>query len=102
VAAEFYKNLFRKEERGACTLIPDFWEHGDLLTREECEALETPFSESEIKEVVFSCYLEGAPGPDGLPFLFYQKYWDRVKQDIFNLFRDFQGGLYSYLGSFLL
>jgi hypothetical protein len=42
--------------------------------------------------VVFSCYPEGASGPDGLPFLFYQKYWECLKHDIFKLFRDFQGG----------
>jgi hypothetical protein len=36
--------------------------------------LTAPFTESEIKEAVFSCYAEGAPGPDGLSFLFYQKF----------------------------
>jgi hypothetical protein len=92
VAAEIYKNLFRSEDRGACSLRPDFWGQDDLLTREESEALEAPISESEIKEVVFSCYPVGAPGPDGLPFLFYQKYWEYVKHDIFNLFKYFQEG----------
>jgi hypothetical protein len=33
--------------------------------------LERPFSEDEIRVVVFSSYSEGFPGPDGLPFLFY-------------------------------
>jgi hypothetical protein len=31
--------------------------------------LEAPFSEEEIKP-----YAEGAPGPDGFSFLFYQKF----------------------------
>jgi hypothetical protein len=34
----------------------------------------------------------GAPGPNGIPFLFYQKFWDVVKQDVFNMFKDFQCG----------
>jgi hypothetical protein len=33
--------------------------------------------------------LKGAPGPDGLPFLFYQKFWDLVKSDLVELFDDF-------------
>lgn len=51
-----------------------------------------PFTEEEIKNVVFSCYAEGAPGPDGLPFLFYQKFWDLVKGDLVSMFEDFHKG----------
>jgi hypothetical protein len=40
--------------------------------------------------VVFSCYPEYALGPDGVPFFFYQKFWEVVKQDIFNMFKEFQ------------
>jgi hypothetical protein len=60
VAAWFYKHLFKKEERGTCSLSEDFLDLGDSLTREECEELEAPFTEEEIKLVVFSCYPEGA------------------------------------------
>jgi hypothetical protein len=42
--------------------------------------------------VVFSCYPEGAPGPDGLSFLFYQKYWSVVKQELVRMFLDIQEG----------
>jgi len=51
-----------------------------------------PFTEEEIKTAVFSCYPEGAPGPYGLPFLFYQKFWDLVKNDLVDLFKDFHNG----------
>jgi hypothetical protein len=37
----------------------------------------------------FGCYSKRAPGPDGMPFLFYQKFWDVVKGDLVNLFSDF-------------
>jgi hypothetical protein len=92
VAADFYNHLFRKDERGSCSLSSNFWDQGDSLTWEECEELEAPFTEEEIKSVVFSCYLEGAPGPDGIPFFFYQQFWDVIKQDIFSMFKDFQDG----------
>jgi hypothetical protein len=51
-----------------------------------------PFSEKEIKEAVFSSYAEGAPRPDGLSFMFYQKFWDIIKDDLVALFDDFYKG----------
>jgi hypothetical protein len=62
------------------------------VSLEENEELVAPFSEEEIRAVVFSCYPEGAPSLDGLPFLFYQKYWGVVKQDLVKLFLEFQEG----------
>jgi hypothetical protein len=52
--------------------------------------LDAPFIEEEIKTSVFDSYSEGAPGPDGFTFLFYQKFWEVVKTDLINLFRDFE------------
>jgi hypothetical protein len=66
----------------------------DMITREEVDSLESPFSEKEIKDDVFSSYAEGSPGRDGLSFIFLQKYWEIVKEDIFRMVRDFHvGGL---------
>jgi hypothetical protein len=42
--------------------------------------------ESDIKEAIGSCYAEGALGRDGLPFLFYKKFWEVVKIDIVGMF----------------
>ena len=52
-------------------------------------ALTAPFTELEIKDAVFSCYADGAPGPDGISFLFYHKFWDVLKKDLVNMFNDF-------------
>jgi hypothetical protein len=57
-------------------LSPDFWDSDEILTADEVMALAEPFSEVEIKEVVFSCYSEGVPRSDGLSFLFCHKYLD--------------------------
>lgn len=59
---------------------------------EENVMLDTPFSAEEIKEAVFGYYSDGAPGLDGLPFLFYQKFWKIVGNDIVLLFEDFYKG----------
>lgn len=73
-AVEFYKDLFGLEASSGVRLDEDFWEKEEKLTNSENEFLEAPFSEDEVKEAVFGSFAEGAPGPDGLPFLFYQQF----------------------------
>ena len=84
-AVNFYKNLFGEEPSNGVRLKDDFWDEDDLVTVDENEALQVPFTEDEVRNAVFSSYAEGAPGPDGLPFLFYQTLWDTIKGDFMNL-----------------
>jgi hypothetical protein len=53
------------------------------------EMLITPFSIKEIKEVVFSMEHNRAPGPDGFPIEFFQRFWDLIYLDLVALFQDF-------------
>jgi hypothetical protein len=92
IAISFYKELFAAEERGGVSLGENLWSESDKVTNEENEMLTASFTEEEIKEAIFMCYPEGAPGPDGLPFLFYQKFWEVVKADIVDMFNDFFDG----------
>jgi hypothetical protein len=98
IVADFYKVLFGREDKSSLSLKEDFWDVGDKVTEEENEELQAPFLEDEVKAVVFSRYPEGAPGPDGLPFLFFQKFWGVVREDIMNIVRAFQEGPWTYLG----
>jgi hypothetical protein len=58
----FIKNLFAKKIDYGVRLNVNFWEEEGKVTRRENDLLTAPFSEAEIKEAVFSCYAEGAPG----------------------------------------
>jgi len=87
---DFYRNLFGKEENSGVNLGQDFWEVDEKVTALENELLEAPFTENEVREAVFSSYAEGAPGPDGFSFLFYQVFWDLIKVDLMNLIRVFE------------
>lgn len=40
-----------------------------------------------------SSYANGAPGPNGLPFIFYQTFWDVIKSDYMLLVKDFEVGV---------
>jgi hypothetical protein len=92
IAADYYRSLFGKESRGHFSLQYDFWDTAELVFDEENAALQEPFSEKEVRDAVFSSYPESALGPDGLPFLFYQKIWEVVKEDFLSLIASFQEG----------
>ena len=86
IVVDYYKNLFGFEQKINVDLAPYFWEAGDRVTDAQNAILDADFTEQEIKHAIFGSYAEGAPGPDGLPFPFYQNFWDLIKQDLFNLF----------------
>jgi hypothetical protein len=50
------------------------------------------FLKKKIKTTIFFSYSNGAPGPDGLPFMFYQKYWEMIKDDLVLMFDAFHQG----------
>lgn len=64
IALAFYKDLFKKEDRLHISLSQNFWGQEHLVLDNENDLLIAPFSEAEIKEVVWSCYVDGAPRPE--------------------------------------
>jgi hypothetical protein len=65
-------SIFGREKDKRVSLGEDFWEEGEKVYEEENNMLEAPFTEAEVKKAIFGSYAEGAPGPDGFSFLFYQ------------------------------
>jgi hypothetical protein len=92
IVVQYYKKLFTAEDKLSVHLSDTFWNPNELVSGVQNNYLEAAFTHEEIKNAVFGSYAEGAPGPDGFPFLFYQKYWDLIKHDIFNMFIDWQVG----------
>jgi hypothetical protein len=80
IAMDYYKDLFGFEDRPDIRLKHDFFSADERVKVDENEMLSRSFSEEEIREAVFSSYADGAPGPDGLSFMFYQTFWDVVKK----------------------
>ncbi|KAJ0535737.1 putative RNA-directed DNA polymerase [Helianthus annuus] len=55
----------------------------------EADFLIRPFTLTEIKEAVWSCDGDRAPGPDGFNFKFLKRCWNGVQNDFLALFEDF-------------
>nr|CAD1829771.1 unnamed protein product [Ananas comosus var. bracteatus] len=65
----------------------------------DLSSLHALFTVSEVKTAVFSSAPEKAPGPDGLPMLFYQHFWNLIKDDIMGMFNNFYNGLANLTGA---
>jgi hypothetical protein len=83
---DYYKDLFGFEDRPDIRLKQDFFSEDERVKVDENEMLSRSFSEEEIREAVFSSYADGAPGPDGLSFMFNQTFWEVVKKDLMDMF----------------
>ena len=59
------------------------------LTPDENLILESPFSSQEIKNAVWDCGGEKAPGPDGFTFKLIKKHWNLLSEDIITYVNDF-------------
>ncbi|KAJ0871997.1 putative RNA-directed DNA polymerase [Helianthus annuus] len=68
--------FFRRKFVEGCRLRPHLFCHGmKELSEEEAEGISSPFTEKEIKEAVFWCGDDKAPGPDGFNFKFIKRFW---------------------------
>jgi hypothetical protein len=63
--------LFGENPTKQARLNSDFWEHSHLISESDKMELEKAFTELELRDVVFGSEASGAPGPDGLSFMFY-------------------------------
>ena len=88
-ATNYYKTLF-----GPVELLPVSLSDPVPMVLDDRDRLDliAPFSLEEIKTAVFSMEHNRAPGPDGFPIEFFQKFWDLVSPNLFSLFQDFHRG----------
>lgn len=86
---DFYKDLLGTPGHTFAILNSNFWSDNEMILDAENANLITPFTEAEIHRAVFASEAQGAPGPDGLSFAFYQFFWDLIKTDLLLLCRQF-------------
>ena len=87
----FYKELLGEPEVSSFTLEEDRIFDIPQVTQTENDILTAPFTEQEVQEAIFDIEHNKAPGPDGFPAEFYQKFWNTIKGDLMQMFH----GLYA-------
>jgi hypothetical protein len=89
---KFYKDLFNEPEVNSFTLDESRIEAISQVTSIENNFLTTPFTEKEVRDAIFDMEHNKAPGLDGFPAKFYQKFWDVIKGDLLQMFHELHTG----------
>jgi hypothetical protein len=72
---KFYKNLYKESPRDLLLTEDDtFYENCPTLSDDNRKILEEEISLKDLHEALLTCK-DSAPGPDGIPYSIYKKYW---------------------------
>ena len=80
---EFYEDLYKAE--GTIGIEEVLSHVPRKVTNEMNTELESPYTSEEVKVALFQMFPTKAPGPDGFPAHFFQKYWHLCNEEITNI-----------------
>ncbi|XP_048635018.1 uncharacterized protein LOC125608629 [Brassica napus] len=80
IATSYFRQIF--ESSNPEDIEEELAQIPTTITGAMNDNLTCPVTEWEIKVALFSMHPEKAPGPDRMTALFYQKFWDIVKDDL--------------------
>ena len=70
----------------------DLWRNNGRLSQADNIELTRPFTEEEVRKVVFDMKDNTAPGPDGFGVTFYMSCWESIKTEFMEMVNDFYLG----------
>ena len=90
--SEYYKKLFGAPATNNFSLDENVIQDMPQISQEENDILTQDFSEKEVFEAIKQMEHNKAPGPDGFPAEFYQKFWEIIKADLMAMFAQLRAG----------
>ena len=80
---DFYENLYSKQKENMETPDESYYDECPKLVPESKESMEKEVTLDELKIALSSCK-DSSPGPDGIPYTVYKKFWDITGPIILN------------------
>jgi exonuclease III len=80
---EFYRKLYSKQDRILSVEDDGYYDECPKLSKEQSELMDKQLSLSELRAALATCK-DSAPGPDGIPYSVYKKYWSLAGPIILN------------------
>ncbi|KAM0996855.1 hypothetical protein ACFX2C_006808 [Malus domestica] len=87
VVVKYFTSMFTSSGESLCDAILDLAPRRVTLDM-NC-TLCSDYFDVEIEEAIFQMDPHTAPGPDGLSYLFFQKFWDVVRNDVITAVKSF-------------
>ncbi|KAL0360850.1 UNVERIFIED_CONTAM: putative mitochondrial protein [Sesamum radiatum] len=82
ILLQYFRNIFASSQPATADLNAVLSVMQPRVTTEMNRSLADPFTEIEVKQAVFGMYPFKSPGPDGMPPLFFQKFWPIIGNDV--------------------
>jgi endonuclease/exonuclease/phosphatase family metal-dependent hydrolase len=90
---DFYQGLMGSEEEKLLSLSPDLWGGDCLVSPQENDDLMRSFTAEELYWILKDTKSDTAPGPDGLPVIFFKKFWPLLRKQILAILNGFALGI---------
>jgi hypothetical protein len=88
----FYRDLMGADEPKMLSTHPCLWAGQRCVSNLENEELMRSFTPEELDVVLKETKTDTAPGPDGLPMLFYKKFWPMLRRPVLQILNGFAMG----------
>jgi hypothetical protein len=88
----FYRELMGADEPKMLSTHPDLWSGPRRVSNLENEELMRTFTPDELDAVLKETKTDTAPGLDGLPVLFYKKFWPMLRRPVLQILNGFALG----------
>jgi exonuclease III len=83
---DFYSELYSSQKREKCNEEDNFYDNCPKMSEEQSKFLDSELTLNELQVALSTCK-DSSPGPDGIPYVVYKKYWRHMGPIILNAWK---------------